>query len=146
MPHGGFMGAHPGAGPHAPPTMFEPIHPRDILSKGRVDTSHQGCVVSRTSTSKGDGDRLPQNAHGPSAVNDGIIFDDQRISPRASEPTTLTGPGPVVSVPFISVPKARLIDLGGTLLAGSPADFGKLIADETERRGKVIHTAGIKAE
>ena len=28
--------------------------------------------------------------------------------------------------------KARLADLGGTLLAGSPADFGKLIADETE--------------
>src|SRR6476619_4088249 len=33
--------------------------------------------------------------------------------------------------------KARLADLGGTLLAGSPADFGKLIADETEKWGKV---------
>ena len=29
--------------------------------------------------------------------------------------------------------KARLADLGGTVLAGSPADFGKLIADETEK-------------
>jgi hypothetical protein len=28
----------------------------------------------------------------------------------------------------------------------APADFGKLIADETERWGKVIRTAGIKAE
>jgi tripartite-type tricarboxylate transporter receptor subunit TctC len=42
--------------------------------------------------------------------------------------------------------KARLIDLGGTLLAGSPADFGKLIADDTEKWGKVIRAAKIKAE
>ena len=42
--------------------------------------------------------------------------------------------------------KARLADLGGTPLPGSPADFGKLIADETEKWGKVIRTAGIKAE
>ena len=34
--------------------------------------------------------------------------------------------------------KARLAELGGTVLAGSPADFGKLIADETEKWGKVI--------
>jgi tripartite-type tricarboxylate transporter receptor subunit TctC len=42
--------------------------------------------------------------------------------------------------------KARLIDLGGTLLAGSPADFGKLIADDTEKWGKVIRAAKIRAE
>ena len=42
--------------------------------------------------------------------------------------------------------KARLADLGGTLLAGSPADFGKLIADETEKWGKVIKFADIKPE
>src|SRR5262249_48519583 len=42
--------------------------------------------------------------------------------------------------------KARLADLGGTALAGSPADFGKLIADETEKWGKVIRAANIKAE
>jgi tripartite-type tricarboxylate transporter receptor subunit TctC len=42
--------------------------------------------------------------------------------------------------------KARLADLGGTVLAGSPADFGKLIADETEKWGKVIKFAGIKPE
>ncbi len=41
--------------------------------------------------------------------------------------------------------KARLLDLGGTLLTGSPADFGKLIADETEKWGKVIRTAKIRA-
>jgi tripartite-type tricarboxylate transporter receptor subunit TctC len=42
--------------------------------------------------------------------------------------------------------KTRLVDLGGTLLAGSPADFGKLIADDTEKWAKVIRAANIKAE
>jgi tripartite-type tricarboxylate transporter receptor subunit TctC len=42
--------------------------------------------------------------------------------------------------------KARLVDLGGTTLPGSPADFGKLITEETEKWGKVIRAAGIKAE
>jgi tripartite-type tricarboxylate transporter receptor subunit TctC len=42
--------------------------------------------------------------------------------------------------------KARLSDLGGTVLMGSPADFGKLIAEETEKWGKVIKTANIKPE
>ena len=42
--------------------------------------------------------------------------------------------------------KARLADLGGTVLAGSSADFGKLIADETEKWAKVIKFAGIKPE
>jgi tripartite-type tricarboxylate transporter receptor subunit TctC len=42
--------------------------------------------------------------------------------------------------------KARLVDLGGTALSGSPADFGKLIADETEKWGKVIRAANIKPE
>jgi tripartite-type tricarboxylate transporter receptor subunit TctC len=42
--------------------------------------------------------------------------------------------------------KARLADLGGTALSGSPADFGKFIAGETEKWGKVVKFAGIKAE
>ena len=42
--------------------------------------------------------------------------------------------------------KARLADLGGVALPGSPAEFGKLIADETEKWGKVIRAANIKAE
>ena len=40
----------------------------------------------------------------------------------------------------------RLADMGGMLLTGSPSDFGKLIADETEKWSKVIRAAGIKAE
>ncbi len=42
--------------------------------------------------------------------------------------------------------KARLADVGGTVLAGSSADFGKLIADETEKWGKVVKFVGIKAD
>jgi tripartite-type tricarboxylate transporter receptor subunit TctC len=42
--------------------------------------------------------------------------------------------------------KARLADVGGTALSGSPADFGQLLADETEKWAKVIRTVGIKAQ
>ena len=42
--------------------------------------------------------------------------------------------------------KARFASLGGTTLPGSPADFDKLIADETEKWGKVIRAANIKPE
>jgi tripartite-type tricarboxylate transporter receptor subunit TctC len=42
--------------------------------------------------------------------------------------------------------KARLADLGGTALVGSPADFGKYIADETQKWGKVIQALNIKAD
>src|SRR5262245_35140629 len=42
--------------------------------------------------------------------------------------------------------KARLADLGGTPLVGSPADFGKLIADDTEKWARVIRAGNIKAE
>jgi tripartite-type tricarboxylate transporter receptor subunit TctC len=42
--------------------------------------------------------------------------------------------------------KARLADLGGTVLSGSPSDFGKLIAEDTEKWAKVIRAANIKAE
>jgi tripartite-type tricarboxylate transporter receptor subunit TctC len=40
--------------------------------------------------------------------------------------------------------RARLAELGGTALAGSPADFGQLIVDEAEKWGKVIRTANVK--
>jgi tripartite-type tricarboxylate transporter receptor subunit TctC len=42
--------------------------------------------------------------------------------------------------------RARIADLGGTPLLGSPADFAKLIADETEKWGKVIRAANIKPD
>jgi len=42
--------------------------------------------------------------------------------------------------------KARVDDLGGGVFATSPADFGKLLAEETEKWGKVVRAAGIKPE
>jgi tripartite-type tricarboxylate transporter receptor subunit TctC len=42
--------------------------------------------------------------------------------------------------------KARFADIGGTALPGSPADFAKVIAEDTEKWGKVIRTAHIKPE
>ena len=42
--------------------------------------------------------------------------------------------------------KARLADLGAIPIAMTPADFGKLIADDTEKWGKVVKFAGIKPE
>jgi tripartite-type tricarboxylate transporter receptor subunit TctC len=42
--------------------------------------------------------------------------------------------------------KTRYADLGTIVLGGSPADFGKLIAEDAEKWGKVIRIANIKAE
>jgi tripartite-type tricarboxylate transporter receptor subunit TctC len=42
--------------------------------------------------------------------------------------------------------RVRLVELGAMTLTGSPVDFGKLIADEAEKWGKVIRAANIKAE
>ena len=42
--------------------------------------------------------------------------------------------------------QTRLAELGGTIIAGTPADFGRLVADETEKWGKVIRGANIRAE
>jgi tripartite-type tricarboxylate transporter receptor subunit TctC len=42
--------------------------------------------------------------------------------------------------------KARIADLGGVVLAGSPAAFGRLISDDTEKFANVIKLASIKPE
>ena len=42
--------------------------------------------------------------------------------------------------------KARFADLGGTPLVGSPADYGKLIAEDTAKWGQVIRAANIKPD
>jgi tripartite-type tricarboxylate transporter receptor subunit TctC len=42
--------------------------------------------------------------------------------------------------------KTRVAEMGATLIAGSPADFGRLVADETEKWGKVVKFSGAKAD
>jgi len=42
--------------------------------------------------------------------------------------------------------KSRIVDLGGTPIGGTPAEFGKILTDATEKWGKVIKFAGVKAE
>ena len=42
--------------------------------------------------------------------------------------------------------KARLAELGASVLIGSPADFGKLIVDETAKWAKVVKVSGVKAD
>ena len=42
--------------------------------------------------------------------------------------------------------KTRIADMGATLIAGSPADFGRLIAEETEKWGKVVRFSGARAD
>ncbi len=42
--------------------------------------------------------------------------------------------------------KARFADLGATVLAGTPTDFGKLVADETEKWRKVVKFSGARAD
>ena len=42
--------------------------------------------------------------------------------------------------------RARLADLGATVLTGSPADFGKFIADKTDKWGKVVKFSGAKPD
>jgi hypothetical protein len=41
--------------------------------------------------------------------------------------------------------QARLADTGGSVLPGSPAEFGKLLAEETEKWAKVVKASGTKA-
>jgi hypothetical protein len=42
--------------------------------------------------------------------------------------------------------RARITDLGETVLGGSPADFGKRIAEQTEKWGKVVKFSGARAD
>jgi tripartite-type tricarboxylate transporter receptor subunit TctC len=44
------------------------------------------------------------------------------------------------------VMKARLADMGGTAIPGSPADFGRLVEEETEKWAKVVKFSGAKPD
>ena len=66
-------------------------------------------------------------AHTPSEI---IAILNEQVSAALADPTF----------------KARLVDLGAETFASSPEQFGKFIADYTERWAKVIRVAGIRAE
>ena len=66
-------------------------------------------------------------------------------APRATPPEIVERLNREINAMLVDpVAKARLADLGGEVLALSPADFGKLIADETEKWARVIQAANIK--
>ena len=68
-------------------------------------------------------------------------------APRATPPEIVERLNREINAMLVDpVAKARLADLGGEVLALSPADFGELIADETEKWAKVIQAANIKPE
>jgi tripartite-type tricarboxylate transporter receptor subunit TctC len=67
------------------------------------------------------------------------------LAPKGTPPDIIARLNVVVNAGLAeSRIRARLGDLGATMLPGSPADFGKLIAAETDKWGKVIRSAGIK--
>jgi tripartite-type tricarboxylate transporter receptor subunit TctC len=68
-------------------------------------------------------------------------------APKATPPALLARLNTEINAALTDVKiKSQLTGLGGMALGGSPADFGQLIQAETERSGKVIKFAGIKAE
>jgi len=68
-------------------------------------------------------------------------------APRNTPPEIITTlNGEIDSALIDARMKARLAELGGTVLPGSPADFGKLMADETAKWRKVILAGNIKPE
>ena len=67
--------------------------------------------------------------------------------PETRRPRLLTGSTGEINAALADPKiKARFADLGGTALALTPAEYGKLLADETEKWGKVIRAANIKSE
>jgi Tripartite tricarboxylate transporter family receptor len=77
----------------------------------------------------------------------GIVMASARESPQATPAEIVEKLNKEINA-GLADPKirARLADLGGAVLALSPADFEKLIADETEKWGKVVKFVGIKPQ
>ena len=94
---------------------------------------------------------LPAAAQSPDTalVNGKIITLDERSTiaeALAVRDGTIVAVGRSADIRGLAGPATRIIDLGGTVLAGSPAEFGEYIADETKKWEKVIRFADIKPE
>ena len=69
-----------------------------------------------------------------------------RMRPQGSASRKKLRSTGVIAVPASPVMKARLADMGATVLPGSPAEFGKLIAEETEKWAKVVKFSGARPD
>lgn len=68
-------------------------------------------------------------------------------APRNTPPEIINKLNQAINEAFVDpTMRDRIADFGGTRLPGSPADFGKLMADETEKWGEVVKFSGAKAE
>ena len=91
-----------------------------------------------------DGLELPYAPNGKSSLSIGRIEIPQRSCLLPSPRYAILSVG---STGGFGLRRREFITLlGGAALAGSPADFGKLIADETEKWGKVVKFSGVKAD
>lgn len=69
------------------------------------------------------------------------------VAPKATPPAIITRLNAAIKVVLADAKiRARMADLGGSVLAGSPADFGKLVAGETEKWAKVVKFSGAKPD
>jgi tripartite-type tricarboxylate transporter receptor subunit TctC len=68
-------------------------------------------------------------------------------APRGTPPEIIATLNAAINAAFADpAMSARLADTGGSALAGSPAEFGKLLAEETEKWGKVVKFSGAKPD
>ena len=97
---------------------------------------------------------MPKSARPPSAKVRACHCGSPRQPRHACAPRTATQPPDAIGVLNKAVTAAladpkmqvRIAELGGTPMPMSPAEFGKLVADETEKWGVVVKSAGISVE
>jgi hypothetical protein len=127
----------------------------DLVRSAVSVPNFQVIVTARTDFDKDEpnwlpGDVLAKLGRAPAVVI-GDLSDEQVEELRAAAPSLralLADDHPARDIARnLADPKimTRLSDLGNTVFAGSPGDFGKFIASETEKWAKVIKFAGIKA-
>ena len=116
---------------------------------GRVDRAHQGRQNSPSGgddrDALGGAARCPERGRVPPSLRGEL---DVWSGAPANTPAEIVNKLNKEINAGLADPKmkARLADLGGTVLAGSSTDFSKLIAEETEKWAKVIRAANIKPE
>jgi tripartite-type tricarboxylate transporter receptor subunit TctC len=143
------------AGEPMVPTSPQPFTPMGVCTLGVlcVDTAIRGKLSARqlgplavTSATRWAG--LPESPTVSESVPGYESSAWYGIGAPRNTPTDIIGKLNREINSGLADPKltARLADLGAVVVAGSPADFGRLIADETEKWAQVIRTSNIKTE